>query len=83
MDCPRTAEPKEARIKMNAKIYAVLDRLVDALDGAKSHLDYVGYGDSYERECAMDERLPELIDGALKIGREFLSENEEFKGNGE
>jgi hypothetical protein len=41
------------------------DDLLAALKLASEHLDYCGYGDSYERECAMDAKLPELIANAI------------------
>lgn len=43
----------------------VLEELVEALELAKEHLEYIGYGDRYERECARDEKLPEKIEAAL------------------
>jgi hypothetical protein len=43
------------------------DDLVEALEAAESHLDYCGYGDEWERECA--EGLPEKIASALSAAR--------------
>lgn len=40
-------------------------RLHDALQHASDHLEYCGYGDNWERECAMDSKLPEEIRAAL------------------
>ena len=40
--------------------------LKGALEDAEEHLDYCGWGDSYERECARDEKLPEKIRKALE-----------------
>jgi hypothetical protein len=41
-----------------------------ALRAASDHLDYCGYGDSWERECAMNRtngpNLPEVIIAALE-----------------
>ena len=48
---------------------AHLARLVGALGAARAHLEYCGYGDSYERECAKQEKLPQLIDEALADAR--------------
>jgi len=31
---------------------------------AQEHLDYCGYGDSYERECARESKLEDKIDDA-------------------
>ena len=36
-----------------------------ALLSAKEHLDYCGYGDKWERECAKNDGLPKRIDRAL------------------
>ena len=36
-----------------------------ALHAAKAHLDWCGYGDKWERECARHQKLPELIDSTL------------------
>lgn len=47
---------------MNDKL---IKTLVAALQAASDHLDYCGYGDKYERECARDAHLPEQIEQAL------------------
>ena len=38
-------------------------KLYEALIAARDHLDYCGYGDSWERECS--EGLPQQIEEAL------------------
>ena len=43
------------------------EKLRDALEDAKAHLEFCGYGDSYEREGAMQDGLPEKIDKALEV----------------
>lgn len=40
-------------------------QLGDALKAASAHLDYCGYGDRWERECAEAENLENKIDEAL------------------
>ena len=40
--------------------------LRDALDLAWKHLDYCGYGDSWERECARSSKLDEKIADAME-----------------
>ena len=40
--------------------------LLEALKAAVEHLNYCGYGDSYERECARDNKLPELLETVIK-----------------
>lgn len=42
------------------------DALVAALECAQAHLEWIGWGDSYERQCAHDAGLPEQIELALK-----------------
>ena len=49
--------------KMSDK--AKIKLLAQALEAAKSHLEYCGYGDSWERECAQGSGLPERIEDAL------------------
>lgn len=45
--------------------------LFDALEAAESHLDFCGYGDSYERQCALkcEEPLDKKIEAALTEAR--------------
>jgi hypothetical protein len=40
--------------------------LRQALRAAIDHLDYTGYGDNWERECAMEAKLPETLEAAMK-----------------
>ena len=42
-----------------------IEELEEALRLAVNHLDYCGWGDSYERGCARDEGLPEKLAQAL------------------
>ena len=44
-------------------------QLYDALLAASDHLDYCGYGDSWERECAVEHKLEERITQALEATR--------------
>ena len=44
------------------------EKLRAALQAAKEHLEYCGYGDKWERECAEASKLEEQIDEALKDG---------------
>ncbi len=34
---------------------------------AANHLEWCGYGDSYERECARDDKLPQRIEEMVKL----------------
>lgn len=40
--------------------------LLEALTAAWKHLEYCGYGDKWERECALTEGLPEKVESALR-----------------
>lgn len=44
----------------------VFDQVVNALYSAEGHLNYCGYGDSWERECAEDSGLAKEISEALE-----------------
>jgi hypothetical protein len=44
-------------------------QLTKALRAASDHLDYCGYGDKWERECAEAEKLSEKIEAALDAAR--------------
>jgi hypothetical protein len=48
-------------------------QVYDALVEAESHLDYCGYGDSWERECARHDNLPEKLQAAIKAGEIWLT----------
>ncbi len=41
--------------------------LKEALTEARDHLEYCGYGDKWESECAERNGLEEKIEAALKI----------------
>lgn len=40
--------------------------LYEALQAAQCHLEYCGYGDSWERECASEQKLEQKIQNALR-----------------
>lgn len=48
------------------------ESLLAALEDAVSHLEYCGYGDSWERECADDQKLPEKLDNAIERANKIL-----------
>jgi len=48
--------------------------LGNALDAAESHLEYCGYGDSWEREGAYHAKLPEQIAAAIKAYNQYQQE---------
>ncbi len=45
---------------------AVAPELLEALKAASEHLDYCGYGDSWERECAVAAGLEKQIAAAIE-----------------
>lgn len=50
-----------------AKHNCVVCTLIAALEAAHAHLEYCGYGDSWERECAVEEKLDQKITDALTL----------------
>lgn len=44
--------------------------LAEALIAASDHLDYCGYGDNWENECARESGLEEQIEAAIKAYKE-------------
>ena len=57
---------------MDAEEKILIERLYNALKEAQDHLDFCGYGDSYERECAKSEHLEEHIETALTNYERFF-----------
>lgn len=52
------------------------EELEKAFRDAMAHLDYCGYGDSWERECARDSGLISDLEKVLKaLGPEAKSDN--------
>lgn len=45
-----------------------ISKLTKTLEAAEQHLDYCGYGDKWERECADASGLPKLIAKVLNKG---------------
>lgn len=50
---------------------AIAVKLRDALSDAVEHLDYCGYGDKWERECADHAKLPEKLTRVLDETKEL------------
>ena len=44
----------------------LITKLFKALDAANNHLEYCGYGDTWARACAQEDKLSEKIDDALR-----------------
>lgn len=55
-----------------SKAEKLIVMLVEGLEEASDCLDYCGYGDSWERECAYHNGSPEKIEAALKAGQEYI-----------
>lgn len=49
-----------------ATLEASLKEAVDMLKEAHDHLEYCGYGDKWERECAREDKLDERIVSVLQ-----------------
>ncbi len=60
--------PKIKRAKKEVIAFALRDLTV-ALEAARDHLEYCGYGDSWERECARDSGLSKQIEDAILKGK--------------
>jgi hypothetical protein len=54
-------ERSKAFQKLAEELEVKNEKLTKALKVASDHLDYCGYGDSWERECARAAKLPEQI----------------------
>ena len=50
----------------------VLRKVVMALKAARDHLDYCGYGDAWERECAQALGTEKKIKEGLVLGEALL-----------
>lgn len=48
--------------------------VAEALMAAQRHLEYCGFGDNWERECADEEKLPQKIEEAVSIARLYMTE---------
>lgn len=53
--------------------------LFKALQLAVEHLEWTGYGDSWERECATFSKLPERLNTALQEAEEAMAKEETVK----
>jgi hypothetical protein len=52
----------------------VLKTVTEALQEASDHLDYCGYGDKWERECADASKIEEHVSFALEQAGKVLEE---------
>jgi len=58
----------------------LMRKLVDALIEAESHLAYCGYGDEWERECAVSKGLSELLTEVIGNGERRVEHLEKQYG---
>ena len=59
-------DPRKAMLDELATLREQVKVLREALDDAVRHLDWIGYGDSYERECARESGLIDRLDDVLE-----------------
>lgn len=50
-------------------------KLAELFQEALAHLEFCGYGDSYERECAREDKLPQRLEQMEKRVQEILTLN--------
>jgi len=65
-------EPENLPDDKDKHLMELIDVLGSALTEASEHLDYCGYGDAWERECADSESLPGKIETAVEKYEEHL-----------
>jgi hypothetical protein len=53
------------KAKADASLLAAAPDLLEALKLAVAHLDYCGYGDKWERECAVESGLEKRLEAAI------------------
>ena len=58
-----------ATIKARTYLTSLEARLLDALIDAAAQLDYCGYGDKWERECAEASGLQKKVEEAIAEGQ--------------
>jgi len=56
----------------NRNLRAALKLTRDALSLAEDHLDWIGWGDTYERQCAKESGLGNKIQAAIRGAKEVL-----------
>ncbi len=51
----------------------VLKKIVETLSDAEHHLDYCGYGDSWERECAgnLSSEIAESLEAGVQLIKKY------------
>lgn len=69
--CNHPSNCEEDEVKMDKDV-RIAD-LTEALTKANEHLEWIGYGDNYERDCARESKLDVLIFNALNPEKQELS----------
>ena len=54
------------------EVKATLRLVISVLKESQEHHEFCGWGDRYERECALNSGLDEKIDEAIKRGEKCL-----------
>lgn len=55
------------KLKIKFVMIEIIELLARALKESQDHLEYCGYGDAWERECAEESGLEETINHALVV----------------
>ena len=67
VDLDGVSKAGELEINLHhCSLHKAAPALLEALEAARDHLDFCGYGDGWERECAREQKLEEKIETAIK-----------------
>jgi len=66
---PESGVVEKARAIVAAEQAERMQEMRELLQEAYDHLEYCGYGDSWERECAMEAKLPKRLAALLERDR--------------
>lgn len=58
---------------LNTTEKKLIKKLLNALEMAHNHLEYCGYGDQWERECARESKLPARIEQVIEEATKFIT----------
>lgn len=60
------AFPEHVRAEVSRRLEEDRAALVEVATALYNHLEWIGWGDSYERECIIEDGLPERARALLK-----------------